>query len=738
MECFRGSIGGLGNDGWTIAGCIFWSTATGSTSNRFVAAETSLFMYSNLIEGGNGSISAGSGGGTPSTLQNTITATSASNIFESTDPTNANYLRLKAGSPAIDTARGEFTTFKDAPFSFSFLLDKRDAAGNPRYVPGGLDLGGYEYQTSIFPLSITTNPSDINNLLASNGEVVASIDIGAGVTRWRASTDNSFLTLMPATGMADGDLTIRYTTNASSAERIGGVQINAENASGNVVGSVDIKLRQSSVSLSIHELEVTTDPPSPLSVPATMGQVTATIDIGGSAEGWRATTTSDFLTLMPSSGMGDGSLMIRYTANTGAASRMGEVSIATTGTAGNAVTSTLRLTQLGMGEIMLTVTTDPTSLSTLPSSMGSVTASINILGTVTGWRATTTSSLLTIMPTSGMGNTGTFTIAYSANTNSEPRALGDVVVTTMGGEGMPESTTLRLNQVAAPTSAGIALIRFSGPAIDNIPQAGGTIVYNVSLSGSATGWTASTESPPAFLSISPMESTASAQVAILVRRNSGARRQGTITFTTRGGRGTATANLMITQLGTDGAQAHTLAVTTTPTTLGALPATLGQVRASIDIGGGASGWRATTTSGFLNLSRPLGTEDGTLTISYGANSSNTSRTGEVVISTTGTGTAITNTLRLTQLGEGVMSFGVAEGVFSTIRVVNPVSNDLVIYGLPVVTTFRLSSLVGRLIFSTTLPAGQQRVSIPPLERGIYYISLRSKEGEEHLLRILKE
>ena len=247
--CSRRDIGGSDNEGWIFADCILWSTATGSVGHNFVTADANVLFLNSIIEGGAGGVRNNNPDPDESRTENIIAATSASDIFESTDPTHANYLHLKAGSPAINTARGEFIVLEELPFSASFVHNQLDAAGNPRYIPGGLDLGAYEYQTSIFPLHITTDPFDINNLLASRGEVIASIDIGANVTRWRASTDNSFLTLMPASGAADGDLTIRYTANTSSKERVGGVQVRAENALGVITSTLDIKLRQGIASI---------------------------------------------------------------------------------------------------------------------------------------------------------------------------------------------------------------------------------------------------------------------------------------------------------------------------------------------------------------------------------------------------------------------------------------------------------------------------------------------------------
>ena len=59
---------------------------------------------------------------------------------------------------------------------------------------------------------------------------------------------------------------------------------------------------------------LTTDPAVTTRLPVPAGTITATIDIGGSATGWTATTDDSFITLSPESGTGDGTLTISYTA----------------------------------------------------------------------------------------------------------------------------------------------------------------------------------------------------------------------------------------------------------------------------------------------------------------------------------------------------------------------------------------------------------------------------------------
>ena len=93
--------------------------------------------------------------------------------------------------------------------------------------------------------------------------------------------------------------------------------------------------------------------------------------------------------------------------------------------------------------------------------------------------------------------------------------------------------------------------------------------------------------------------------------------------------------------------AHTLEVAEIPSA-NALPATAETLNANIRIGGGATGWTASTTSDFLTALTPSGTGSGILRIRHSANTTASPRTGKVLVQTTGLGTEISHTLTLTQ------------------------------------------------------------------------------------------
>ena len=502
-------------------------------------------------------------------------------------------------------------------------------------------------------------------------------------------------------------------------------------------------------------LDVRTVPADLSTLPSAEGDLEAHVDLGGTAEGWRASTTSSSLTLRPSSGTGDGSLTITYTANTGSSSRRAEVLVTTTGGTGMPATHTLMLTQVGQGAVSLTVSTDPPTLGQLPFGMGTVVATLNIVGSATGWRASTTADFLTLEPASGMGTTGRLSIGYTTNPGPGSRTAEVLVATT--GATRNEMSTLRLTQVAPPRVPSISLTQLGNQDENILPPHPGLVAYRVTLGGGATGWIAGssvprgeikfltlapvtggdgdilrisydrfivgsprmstvsvsttggvgesarhtiefrqldplttslvvTTTPPTLDRLPPAVGTVTANIRVIgpepgwqasttadflsLELASERGFMGTLTITYAANTGTSsrtaevllrattarvptTKTLTLTQLSTSTSTGHTLAVATTPTALDALPATMGDVTINIDIGGDATGWRASEMANFLTLSPSSGSQDGNLTINYAANTGTSARTAEVLITTTGTGEAATRTLTLTQSRPGV-------------------------------------------------------------------------------------
>ena len=194
-------------------------------------------------------------------------------------------------------------------------------------------------------LIVTTEP--LSPLPATGGEVEVIIDVGGASAGWeiiRARPENTFLSVHPqSSGNTDDTLTIRYDENTTIHSRRGQVAVNTV-GEGTRVSKI-LTFGQLGIP-TLHELALTTTPSALNALPSASGEVRVNINIGGYTEVWNATTSSDFLTLSSASGTKDANLTISYEANTGTASRTGEVLISTQGSFGESIEKTLTLKQL--------------------------------------------------------------------------------------------------------------------------------------------------------------------------------------------------------------------------------------------------------------------------------------------------------------------------------------------------------------------------------------------------------
>ena len=171
---------------------------TGATSHHFHAENGSaekVLIETNLIGGG----AAGNLSGSSAT--GTLDEADATVVFASTMPAEANFLRLAAGSPAIDAGNVDFLN-NGTPDNMDDDL-KTDAAGAARVRGRGVDLGAYESDTRV--------PQTLTFMLATSGTVgdklplTATSDAGLPVTTF-ASSDEAVAAI--GTGADAGQLVL--------------------------------------------------------------------------------------------------------------------------------------------------------------------------------------------------------------------------------------------------------------------------------------------------------------------------------------------------------------------------------------------------------------------------------------------------------------------------------------------------------------------------------------------------
>ena len=512
--------------------------------------------------------------------------------------------------------------------------------------------------------TVTAAPNS-HTVTAAAGNVSSTITIGGGAGGWEATvtTGGGFVSLgagmaSSVTGNASGSLQINYANYTGTSDRTATITIMTTGDGASV--STTIMLTQEGV-------HTVTAVPDSHTVTEAMGNVSSTITIGGGATGWQASVPSGtFITVNPAPVTGSGSLSIDYDQNIGV-ERTGTITITTTGD-GTTVTTTIMLTQAGGAP---TITASPMSF-TVDNTRGTSTTMITIGGGATGWSAVSNDAFITVSAGLVTGS-GSLDINYDENIGVE--RIGTVTITTDGGTGT-EMVVVTLTQSGPP--AGISASPSSFPSEANTS---GSVTTRITLSGGAESWTAAISDNAFITGINPTTAMASdgpTDVTITYAANTGLSRTGTVTFTTVGGTGTATAEVTVAQEGA----APQLSVSTIPSDLTVILGTeAGTIEVSIDIGGGAEGWTAISFDDFISLSEASGTGDGTFTITYSENTDAT-RNGTVrVTSVGGTGNSVTVDIIFRQLGgtiRGDLMLGALEDITEEVKAATRIEGALVI------------------------------------------------------------
>ena len=212
-------------------------------------------------------------------------------------------------------------------------------------------------------------------------------------------------------------------------------------------------------------------------------------------------------------------------------------------------------------------------------------------------------------------------------------------------------------------------------------------------------------------------------------------RTATITLSTTGSGTSTSRTLSLTQRSS---ASPTIAVSTMPSELTSLAAGGGTIEASIAIDGSATGWMATTDADFVTFSSSSGVGSGSLTLTYAANGTTEARTAMVTISTTGEGTAATETLTLTQEASDVPSvFGVPRAEDGLVLYPNPVSGRLHVGGLQGRALVRISTLGGKIVRRAPVSASANSIDVSDLREGTYVVVIESSEAVSKRLVIIE-
>ena len=577
-----------------------------------------------------------------------------------------------------------------------------------------------------------------------------TVTFGGGATGFSVPASGegapaSWLTVPPAVTMADGQnqLAINVTASTGASERSSMIVFMPTGGAG-TASPTTLTITQAPASP-----RIVFDPAMPADVAAVGAMVSLTVTFEGGATGFSVPTSGEgaparWLTVPPAVTMagGENRLAITVTANEGAMARSSMIVFTATGGSVTAATTTLTITQAPAPQ---TIALDPVTPPEVVAGGATVPLTVTFGGGATGFSVPTSgegapASWLTVPPAVTMaGGQNQLAINVTANTGASQRS-SMIVFTPTGGAGTASPTTLTITQ--APASPRIV---FAPATPADVAAVGAMVSLTVTFEGGATGFSVPTsgEGAPASWLTVPSAVTMTGgqnQLAINVTANTGAsERSSMIVFTPTGVAGTAaTTTLTITQAP---ASPRIVFAPATPADVAGAGA---MVSLTVTFEGGATGFSVPTSgegapASWLMVPTAVTMAGGQnrLAITVTENTGASERSSMMVFTPTGgAGTAASTTLTITQ--QGVVSFGVSGGVFAEVRVVNPTSDELVIYGLAKEVGLLLHDVSGREVFSGSLPLGGQRVPLPPLARGVYVLVLRDEHGQTRHVRLLRE
>ena len=491
--------------------------------------------------------------------------------------------------------------------------------------------------------------SDDSETIAHDADAASDITftLGGGAERWTAAVidEKNFLTLDPPEGDADATgFHVVTVENNRGEERTNTIVITTVGGTGDPVTDTITITQEEAPTILV------TDPSDGI---IAIGQnetalQTITFDVGGSATGWRATTSGANAVTFNSSPMGSlgtGELRVIPTENIGP-ERTTTIIISTTGQLGGAVTEGVTIIQQGPPPT-LSLTSDRENTIAYD---GKTVFEINFTvgGGATGWKADVRNGNREEFITLDRfgGDRGSNTLRVTSNENTGEERMNSIVITTVGGIG-EKQVNITVTQEAVPT---IKLT--TNEIVNNIiyianhevtPQ---TIRFNIG--GSATGWTA--RSDQSFVMLDKESGDSGTGIELIARpvsRNDGVEREAMITISTAGHLGQPlTAEVTIRHRG---APPTIMLMSDDSETIAHDAVSVSDI--TFIVGGGATGWKAKVIGEdkFLTLVDSAGNA-GTNTIRVtAAKNTGKARMNTIVITTVGgRRSAVTETITVTQ------------------------------------------------------------------------------------------
>ena len=498
------------------------------------------------------------------------------------------------------------------------------------------------------------------------GEQTIMVTSGGSATGWTASSVGTFVTITTSSGVSGGSsATFTLSSNDTELERTAEIVITT-------VGSVGTAVSETVTITQEEAPTITLRTSAAVNINYDVTDVqTIIFNVGGSAEGWKSNIVysagTGFITLAPAAmnanQRDEVTLMATPDSNTGGAERTATITFSTTGQLGDSVTAEVTITQgAAPGSPMLGFTSPHTSGDTVKIVYNDSTTvtdiAFTIRGNATGWTASSDNNFVTL---SSMGASSTDPVTLMATLTGMNRGVersATITISTTGTAGTQATATLTITQGgAAPT---LTFIPVDETIAHNAESANG-IMFNVG--GGATGWTSSIAYIPdassggeEFITLMP-DNTGAGNIIVTVRstvNTTGVERSAEITIRTKGGTGVpVTKTVMITQ-----EAVPTLSVDNSSFTLGHDEGDVQNI--VVTSGGSATGWTASSVSGFVTFTTSSGVSGGSATFTLSSNDTRSERTVEIIVMTTGSvGTEVSKTVMITQEAAPTLSVDIS-------------------------------------------------------------------------------
>ena len=394
---------------------------------------------------------------------------------------------------------------------------------------------------------------------------------------WTVISDQTWCTVT-ASGPGNGTITANYTQNTLTTTRVANVTVT-------VTGLTPVVVTVTQAGAAPMLIVI---PPNQ-NVTDQAGSTTFTVTSNAS---WNVVSNQTWCTVTPS-GTGNGSITANYTQNLLTTSRVASITVTVTGLSPVVVT----VTQAG-APLTLAVT-PPNQNVTPPAGTTNFTVTSNA-----SWTVVSDQTWCTVTP-GGSGN-GTIVATFSQNTGVATRVAN--ITTTVTG--IPPVTVMVTQSGTAPTLSVT-------PSNQNVTSPAGTTNFSVTTN---TGWTASSDQPWCLVTGA---GTGNGTIVANYAQNTGLAQR------------VANVNVLVNGLGP---------VVVTVTQDGVTPTLMVTPQnQNVTTAAGTTNFSVASNSNWTSISgapawctvTPSGTGNGTITATYGQNSSPTARQAVITVSVAG-------------------------------------------------------------------------------------------------------